>query len=92
LAYFNSAYGSAIYLVPRGDAGRLPTQWDANLTLSYPLVVDPATVPLQAFLFNAFNNQIPTNRDNYWTTVKQQGYPDTIYDSNQPISSGNDHY
>lgn len=80
--YYQDA--SLVYLVPRGSAGRLPTQWDANLTLSYPIAVGPATVTLQAYLFRIFNNQIATTRDNRWTTSPPNGYPATIYDPNQP--------
>ncbi len=80
--YYQEA--SVVYLVPRGSAGRLPTQWDANLTLSYPIAVGPATVTLQAYLFRIFNNQIATTRDNRWTTSLPNGYPATIYDTAQP--------
>ena len=81
--YFNSNYGSAVYLVPRGSEGRLPTQWDANLTLSYPLVVGPTTVTLQALLFNSFNNQIPLSRDNRWTIQRPPDYPASIENPDQ---------
>ena len=82
LGYFN---GSAnVHLVPRGSAGRLPAQWDANLTLSYPIAVGPATVTLQAYAFSVFNNQVPTSRNASWTTQETPGYPANIYDPNQP--------
>ncbi|HEY3203819.1 MAG TPA: TonB-dependent receptor [Thermoanaerobaculia bacterium] len=81
LGYFN--FGSNVYLVPRGSAGRLPTQWEANLTLSYPIAVGPATVTAQAYLFNLFNNQIATSRNNSWTVGPPAGYPASIYDPNQ---------
>jgi len=41
LGYFNSTYGSMVFLVPRGSEGRLPTLWEANLTLSYPIASAP---------------------------------------------------
>jgi outer membrane receptor protein involved in Fe transport len=67
LGYFDG-YGSVVYLVPRGSAGRMPTQWEANLSLAYPIAVGPATVTLQAYVFNVFNNQIALTRDNVWDT------------------------
>jgi hypothetical protein len=89
LGYFNGDFGSAILLVPRGSAGRLPTLWEANLGLSYPIAVGPAKVTLQAELFNLFNNQIATSRDEAWSTNPPAGYPDTIYDPNQEQDNPN---
>ncbi len=37
--------------------------WDANLTLGYPLAIGPVTVTLQAYVFNVFNNQFRTSQD-----------------------------
>ena len=87
--YFNSNYGSVFQLVPRGSAGRLPTLWEASLTLEYPVRLGPATVTLQAFVYNLFNNQIRTSQDMQWTyTIPVGGYPN--YDPNQ--AQGNDNY
>ncbi len=85
LGYFQ--YGPSVYLVPRGSAGRLPTQWEANLTLSYPFAVGPATATLQAYVFNLFNNQIATSRNNDWTTSPPDNYPSTIYDPSVPSNN-----
>ena len=85
--YFNGAYGSRIQLVQRGSAGRLPTEWDASLTLEYPLRLGPATVTLQAFVFNLFNNQVVTSQDTAWTYGIPQPYPN--YDPNQPSDNLN---
>jgi hypothetical protein len=82
LGYFNFSYGSFVNLVPRGYAGRMPTQWDANLTLSYPFAIGPVTVTLQGYVYNLFNNQIPTFRRTDWNTTPPSQYPD-IYDPNQ---------
>jgi len=82
LGYFLG--NSDVFLVPRGSAGRLPTRRGANLTLSYPISVGPATVTLQAYVYNAFNNQVATTRDNRWTLRPPERYPATIYDPNQP--------
>jgi hypothetical protein len=68
LGFFNSHSGSVVFLVPRGSEGRLPTLWEANLTLSYPIAMGPATVTLQAYVFNLFNNQIATSRDDAWSS------------------------
>jgi hypothetical protein len=46
----------------------MPTQWDANLSLAYPISIGPATVTLQAYLFSAFNRQTPTSIDEVYTT------------------------
>jgi len=94
IGYFNFNSGYGVYLVPRGSVGRLPTQWDANLTLAYPLTVGPATVTLQTYLFNLFNNQVPTSRDDFWTKPGLQppdGYPDvdSILDPNQQQKNPN---
>lgn len=87
VGFFNDSYGAAVQLVPKGDAGRLPTDWDANLTLSYPLVVGPATVTLQAYLFRLFNRQTPTALDTSWTTSQTANYPANLYDPNQPSNN-----
>jgi hypothetical protein len=41
------------------------------------------TTTLHADVFNLFNNQIVTSRDEGWTTDVPEGYPATIYDPNQ---------
>ena len=87
LGYFNPGYAAAVQLVPRGDAGRLPTDWDANLTLAYPFVVGPATVTLQAYLFRVFNRQTPTGLDTSWTTSPPANYPASLYDPSQPSNN-----
>ncbi|HTO87139.1 MAG TPA: carboxypeptidase regulatory-like domain-containing protein [Thermoanaerobaculia bacterium] len=83
MGYFNGGYGSAVFLVPRGSVGRLPTLWGANLTLSYPIAIGPTIVTLQAYLFNLFNKQIAVSRNDVWSDSQPQGYPATIYDPNQ---------
>ena len=85
--YFNGNYGSAVFLVPRGSAGRLPTVWEANLTLSYPVAVGPVTMTLQAYVFNLFNNQIATSRVEAWTINPPAGYPNTVFDPNVPSNN-----
>jgi hypothetical protein len=62
----------------------MPTLWEANLTLGYPVVVGSMTVTLQAYVFNLFNNQIETLESVYYTNRRPPGYPDTLYDPNVP--------
>lgn len=76
--------GPAVFLVQRGSAGRLPPLWDANLTVSYPIVVGPVTATLQGYLYNVFNNQIVTAQDQAWTTSPNPGYPENLHDPDQP--------
>ena len=85
LGYFNGS--ASVFLVPRGSEGRLPTQWEANLTLSYPISLGPATVTLQAYLLDVFNNQIALTRDDDWTTGPTPGYPANIYDPTVPTNN-----
>ena len=81
--YFSFWYPGSIHLVPRGRAGRMPTAWEANLTLSYPIRKGPATVTLQGYVFNLFDNQIPVWKDTSWSNSPPANYPDTLYDPNQ---------
>jgi hypothetical protein len=80
IGYYSDSDPSQLYLVPRGSAGRLPTQWEANLTLSYPIAFGAATVTLQAYLFNLFNNQIATTKDVVWNNQTWPGYPSSPQD------------
>lgn len=89
LGYFNVTYGSMLFLVPRGSEGRLPTLWDANVTLSYPIAIGPLTVTLQAYCFNLFNNQIAISRDDVWSSSPPAGFPATIYDPEQQQTNDN---
>jgi outer membrane receptor protein involved in Fe transport len=82
LGYYGCC-GAMVFLDPRGSAGRLPTFWEGNLTLSYPIAIGPVTTSLHAYVFNVFDNQIETSRDEGWTTDVPEGYPATIYDPDQ---------
>jgi len=90
MGYFNGLYGAVIYLDPRGSSGQLPTLWGTNISLAYPLAIGPATVTLQAYLFNAFNKQIAVFRNEEWSGMPPEGYPATIYDPDQ--AQQNDEY
>src|SRR5262249_2067693 len=76
IGWFNDGWGSVIQLDPKGYAGRMPTQWEANLTLGYPIQFGPATVTLQAYLFNLFNHQTPIYKDTVWSVQAPPGYED----------------
>jgi hypothetical protein len=89
MGYFNDVIGPFIYINPRGTTGRLPALWETNLTLSYPLVFGPTTVNLQAYLYNVFNQQIPTSIDQVWSYSPPPGYPATLYDPTQPQTNPN---
>jgi hypothetical protein len=81
-----------IYLEPRGYAGRLPPEWDANVTLQYPISVGPATVSLQAYVYNLFNNQIETSRNVDWTINPPDGWEANtalLLDPSQPSDNEN---
>jgi hypothetical protein len=80
IGYFCCRSAIRINLVQRGYAGRMPTLWEANLTLGYPVVLGPVTVTAQAYVFNLFNNQIRTRQEVKYTTSPPPGYPATIYD------------
>ena len=48
------------------------------------------TATLQAYVFNVFNNQIETLRDDNYTTRRPAGYPASLYDPD--VSSNNSAY
>ncbi|MET0618856.1 MAG: TonB-dependent receptor [Thermoanaerobaculia bacterium] len=90
LGYYSEYLGTVVRLDPRGTSGRLPTLWDANLILGYPITIGPVTATLQAYFYNVFNNQIPVAVDTGWTFGPSDNYPDDIDDPNRP--SENDNY
>ena len=67
----------------------MPTQWEGNLTLGYPVKLGPVTATLQLYVFNFFNNQIPLERDNVWSTSPPPDYPSSLYDPNQQQNNPN---
>jgi hypothetical protein len=91
MGYLNqySFGGEGVFLVPRGTEGRLPTQWEANLTLGYPLRAGPLTATLQLYVFNLFNNQIPLARDDGWSIYPPPDYPSSLHDPNQEQNNPN---
>lgn len=87
LGYFNQTYVSSIFLLPRGSAGRLPTLWTTQATLEYPISLGPVIVSLRAYVFNVFNKQIATSKDEDWSLNASGNYPNDVFDPNQPNSN-----
>jgi outer membrane receptor protein involved in Fe transport len=97
--YFNSGYGAEIQLVQRGSASTLPTLYEMNLTLGYPIPLGPVTVTPQVFLFNVINAQQVTLKDVRFSTSQPAGYtscsgvtyppPCSLYDPNQQQTNTN---
>jgi outer membrane receptor protein involved in Fe transport len=52
--------GSNLYMVPRGSAGRTPTEYEANLSFGYNIVIAPVTLVPQVFIYNLLNRQSET--------------------------------
>ena len=63
LGYYNSFYPDLLYLDSRGSNGRLPTDYEMNLSLSYNFNVGPVTITPQAYIFNLINRQTVTGTD-----------------------------
>ncbi len=61
--YYNSFYPTELMLDPRGTNGRLPTEYEANLSLAYNLNLGPVTVTPQLYIFNLLNRQTVTAID-----------------------------
>jgi outer membrane receptor protein involved in Fe transport len=75
LGYYNSFYPDLLYLDQRGSNGRLPTDYEMNLSLAYNFNLGPVTITPQAYIFNLLNRQTVTGTDqrfnifgNYVTT------------------------
>ena len=63
LGYYNSFYPDLLYLDQRGSNGRLPVDYEANLSLAYNINIGPVTVTPQLYLFNVLNRQTVTGTD-----------------------------
>ncbi len=63
LGYYNSFYPDLLYLDQRGSNGRLPVDYEANLSLAYNLNVGPVTITPQLYVFNVLNRQTVTATD-----------------------------
>jgi Carboxypeptidase regulatory-like domain/TonB dependent receptor/TonB-dependent Receptor Plug Domain len=63
LGYYNGFYPDLLYLDQRGSNGRLPTDYEANLSLAYNVNIGPVTVTPQVYIFNVLNRQTITGID-----------------------------
>ncbi len=61
--YYNQFYTTELYLAQRGYAGRLPTDYEMNMSLGYNLYVGPVTITPMAYAFNLLNRQTATSID-----------------------------
>jgi len=77
-AYANWEY----YLVPRGSVGRHPSDYEADVNLSYPIRLgDRSKLNLVAALFNVFNRQAIIQYDQRYNLVQDgpcAGVPEAI--------------
>jgi len=55
--YYNGLYPQELYLTQRGYAGRLPTDYEMNLSLGYNFLIGPVTVTPQFYAFQLLNRQ-----------------------------------
>jgi hypothetical protein len=79
LGYYNSFYPDLLYLDTRGSNGRLPVDYEANLSLAYNVNVGPVTITPQLYIFNVLNRQTVTGTDQryniFGTFVTTKGSP-----------------
>ncbi len=61
--YYNSFYPTELFLDQRGSDGRLPVDYEANLSLAYNVNVGPVTITPQLYVFNVLNRQTVTAID-----------------------------
>jgi hypothetical protein len=61
--YYNGFYTTELYLDQRGYAGRLPTDYEMNLSLGYNLNVGPVTITPMFYAFQLLNRQTATAVD-----------------------------
>ena len=77
--YYNSLYTTELMLDPRGTNGRLPVDYEANLSLAYNLNLGPVTVTPQLYIFNLLNRQTITAIDQrfniYASYITRKGSP-----------------
>ncbi len=60
--WYNDFYGNELHLVPRGSdftvsGGRLPSQYEANLSLGYSIKMGKVSVTPAVYIFNVLNRQ-----------------------------------
>ena len=92
IGYFNDFYGPVIQLDPRGSAGRMPAQWEANLSLAYPISLGPATVtPSSSCTTCSTAKRRPIRTRPGRRRIRRAGTRTTgvIFDPNQPKTNDN---
>jgi hypothetical protein len=57
LGWFNFQYLDSLNVSTRGTAGRLPTDYDMNLTVGYNLYAGPVAITPMLYAFNLLNRQ-----------------------------------
>ncbi len=64
---YSDAYGRyEFFLTPRGGEGRMPSTYEADLHLGYPVAIGPVDVNLLVDVFSLFNAQRPIILDQRW--------------------------
>jgi outer membrane receptor protein involved in Fe transport len=64
---YSDAYGRyEFFLTPRGAEGRMPSTYEADLHLGYPIAIGPVDVNLLADVFSLFNAQRAIILDERW--------------------------
>src|SRR5262249_40408114 len=68
--FFNYFYGGQLYGVPRGSAGRTPTQYDVNLALGYEWRLGGGvTVTPRFYVYQLLNRQAATRVENDYNPI-----------------------
>jgi hypothetical protein len=57
IGWFNQWYFDSLYLDARGSNGRMPTDYDLNLSASYALSIGSVTITPMVYLYNVLNQQ-----------------------------------
>ncbi len=94
--YYNQFYTTELYLAQRGYAGRLPTDYEMNMSLGYNLNVGPVTITPQFYAFQLLNRQTATSIDENFNvngsfvtdpTSPLYGQPGLVPDGTCPVNS-----
>jgi hypothetical protein len=78
--YYNQFYTTELYLAQRGYAGRLPTDYEMNMSLGYNLNVGAVTITPQFYAFQLLNKQTATSIDQNFNV-----YGDFVTDPTSPL-------
>jgi hypothetical protein len=95
--FFNQFYTTELFLDQRGSDGRLPTEYEANLSLAYNINIGKVTITPQLYVFDLLNRQIVTAIDQrfnvYASFVTTKGSPFYGQAGVEPgkVSPGPDH-